>query len=110
MKGQLWSAAQAKQSPKGRQALVTAVGTIYNTLNKPRVMQFDPIDVVRAMFDAVPAEDRANELKEATRTLRSLEIFDGGRKVPPPPPLALIHLTPSGFVQHYVACCCVLGL
>ena len=81
IKSHLWTAAHAKQSRKGRLALVTALGTIFNILHKPRVLEYQPHDVVSAMLDAAQlGASQAAEKREASRTLASLGI-EPGRKV-----------------------------
>ena len=67
IKSHLWTAAHAKQSRKGRLALVTALGTIFNILHKPRVLEYQPHDVVSAMLDAAQlGASQAAEKREAS--------------------------------------------
>lgn len=81
IRGQLWNAAQAKQSPKGRVALVEAVGNIFVTLRQPKVPGFDPYHVVDQMLSATVPEDKLEaEKRRATATLKRLGIQKGAAR------------------------------
>jgi hypothetical protein len=81
IRGQLWNAAQAKQSPKGRLALVEAVGNIFVTLRQPKVPGFDPYHVVDQMLSATVPEDQLEaEKRRATATLKRLGIQKGAAR------------------------------
>ena len=81
IRGQLWNAAQAKQSPKGRVALVEAVGNIFVTLRQPKVPGFDPYHVVDQMLSATVPEDQLEaEKRRATATLKRLGIQKGAAR------------------------------